>query len=211
MRAFFIIITLLSLALGYSISKQNRSQSQEPSSLYVQAQQSVQVQQSVQTQESVQAQQSVNTQAEQPILIPQITVTFLTPPTLTQMADTPIETSSEQNPSETTNPTLAENTPPENASSCSSPDSAGLSGAFEQELGIFLNNATATYGAQYSNLQYSISNQSISQDATLGTVSASYQGSVSEITTGETISASGSLTVNFSWDGCYWQLVDYSY
>ncbi len=96
-------------------------------------------------------------------------------------------------------------------SSCSSPDALGLSNAFERELAIFLNNAAATYGSQYSDLQYSISNQSISQDASQATVSANYQGSVTEITTGESISASGGMSVNFSWDGCQWLLVDYSY
>jgi hypothetical protein len=95
--------------------------------------------------------------------------------------------------------------------SCSSPDNPGLAHAFERELSGFLNNAAATYGAQYSNLQYSISNQVISQNENMGTVSSNYQGSVTEISSGETISASGGMTVNFSWDGCQWLLVDYSY
>jgi hypothetical protein len=99
----------------------------------------------------------------------------------------------------------------EENTTCSSPDSTGLAIAFDRELGIFLNNAAATYGSQYSNLQYSISNQQITQNANQGSVSANYQGSVSEITTGETISASGGMTVNFFWDGCSWVLVDYSY
>jgi hypothetical protein len=97
------------------------------------------------------------------------------------------------------------------ATTCSSPDGAGLSSAFERELGSFLNNAAATYGSQYSNLHYSVSNHQITQDGEQGTVSANYQGSVTEIATGEAISASGGMTVNFAWDGCYWQMVDYSY
>jgi hypothetical protein len=99
----------------------------------------------------------------------------------------------------------------EESAACSSPDSTGLAIAFDRELGIFLNNAAATYGSQYSNLQYSISNQQITQNENQGSVSANYQGSVSEIATGETISASGGMTVTFLWDGCSWVLVDYSY
>jgi hypothetical protein len=124
----------------------------------------------------------------------------------TEAANTTPETTLAQHTTvEETQETVTETT------TCSSADQAGLSAAFERELGTFLNNATATYGSQYSNLQYTVSNQQITQEGELGTVSANYQGSVTEIATGQAISASGGMTVNFSWDGCYWQMVDYSY
>ena len=126
------------------------------------------------------------------------------PETLTETPEAP-ETIQAETQIQTT---LAQTNEP---SSCSSPDNVGLSAAFERELSSFLNSAAATYGSQYSNLQYGISNQSISQDASQATVSANYQGSVTEISTGESISASGGMSVTFSWDGCQWQLVDYSY
>jgi hypothetical protein len=149
---------------------------------------------------------------EEIIPIPQITITLLAeemipiPQTILTLLE-PIPIAETETPWAETDSSTQSTT----EASCSSPDAIGLSIAFERELGIFLNNAAATYGAQYSNLQYTIGNQQITQNQNQGTVSANYQGSVSEIATGQTISASGGMSVNFSWDGCYWQLVDYSY
>jgi hypothetical protein len=171
------------------------------------------------------------------IPIPQITITFISEtsqvianettvqsePEKTPAQSTESESTTEETTSQSVEETNTELSARENSiqkstekittgnTSCSSPDSTGLAIAFDRELEIFLNNAKATYGSQYSNLQYGISDQTINQHENQGIVSANYQGSVSEIATGDIIQASGGMTVNFSWDGCNWVLVDYTY
>ena len=165
-----------------------------------------------------QAQTSESNDILQTIPIPQVTITFL--PSPKEPSESSSDPSTNVTPSAETNLTnTAKQTAPLEitqdaviaTTACSSLDQAGLLGAFDRELGIFLNNAAATYGSQYSNLQYTVSNQQIAQNGEQGSVSANYQGSVSEIATGQTISASGGMSVNFAWDGCYWQMLDYSY
>lgn len=156
--------------------------------------------------------------AEIPIPVPQISITLLPfePVTLSPgvlpagvTQDEPQEDGSQvPTTSQTTEPPPI---PTETTVNCATQDSQGLASAFRRELSIFLNNAAATYGSQYSNLQYSISNQQISQDESQGTIRADYQGSVQEIGSGEIISTSGSMSVTFSWDKCNWILLDYSY
>jgi hypothetical protein len=102
-------------------------------------------------------------------------------------------------------------TPSEMTPQCSSFDKAGLLAAFNGALATFIADAAASYGDQYQNLQYQLSSTSGTLEGEQGTVTTSYSGTVQEISTGETVSASGTIRATFSWDGCAWQVVDYSF
>jgi hypothetical protein len=105
----------------------------------------------------------------------------------------------------------AENPAPTSPETCSSFDEAGLLAAFDGALSSFLADATATYGTRYQGLQYQLSSKNATITAEQGTVTASYTGTVQELSTGEDVSANGTLSATFTWDGCTWQLVDYSF
>jgi cytoskeletal protein RodZ len=114
-------------------------------------------------------------------------------------------------------PVLASDEPPstpetaETTSSCSSFDEAGLLAAFDSALAVFIADATATYGDQYENLQYQLSGPSSVIEEAQGIVTTTYSGTVQDRVTGEAISAGGTIHATFSWDGCAWQVVDYSF
>jgi hypothetical protein len=94
---------------------------------------------------------------------------------------------------------------------CSSFDQAGLLATFDASLAAFIGDASSTYGNQYGNLQYQLSSKSGTMTGEQGTVTTSYSGTVQELSTSEDVSANGVITANFAWDGCTWQLVDYSF
>jgi hypothetical protein len=94
---------------------------------------------------------------------------------------------------------------------CSSFDQAGLLATFDASLAAFIADASATYGDQYTNLQYQLADKTGAITGEQGTVTTTYSGTVQELSTGEGVSANGLITANFAWDGCVWQLVDYSF
>jgi hypothetical protein len=94
---------------------------------------------------------------------------------------------------------------------CSSLDEASLMAAFDLALADFLANASALYGSSYENLQYQLSSKTATLAENQGTVSVNYSGNVKELSTGQDVSANGSITATFSWDGCSWQMVNYSF
>jgi hypothetical protein len=94
---------------------------------------------------------------------------------------------------------------------CSSFDLSGLLATFDASLAAFIADASATYGGQYSNLQYQLADKTGAITGEQGTVTTTYSGTVQELSTGEPVSANGVITANFAWDGCVWQLVDYSF
>jgi hypothetical protein len=94
---------------------------------------------------------------------------------------------------------------------CSSLGEAGLLAAFDSALAVFLSGATATYGNRYENLQYELSSKQGVINGEQGIVTTSYSGTVKELSTDQDVSANGTITATFNWDGCTWQLVDYSF
>lgn len=108
-------------------------------------------------------------------------------------------------------PTATETTTEEEPPVCSSFDQAGLLAKFDASLAAFIAGAAATYGNQYANLQYQLSSKTGTITAQQGTVTTNYSGMVQELSTGEDVSANGIITANFAWDGCVWQLVNYSF
>jgi hypothetical protein len=100
------------------------------------------------------------------------------------------------------------NTP---STACSSFDETGLLATFDNALVGFISDASALYGNRYENLQYELSSKQGVINGEQGTVSTDYSGTVKELSTGQDVSANGTITATFSWDGCAWQVVDYSF
>jgi hypothetical protein len=108
--------------------------------------------------------------------------------------------------------TEATTTPSDTAPAlCLGPDEAGLLAAFDNALAAFLSDATALYGNQYENLQYELSSKQSVINGEQGVVTTTYSGTVTELDTGQAVSASGTITATFTWDSCAWQLMDYSF
>jgi hypothetical protein len=131
-------------------------------------------------------------------------------------ADTHTRAASNSTPSvDTTNTQPPANSetpaPPIETTACSSFDEASLLAAFDVALANFLANASALYGDRYENLQYQLSSKTATLAENQGTVSVSYAGTVKELSTGQDVNANGSISANFSWNGCAWQLLDYSF
>lgn len=120
-------------------------------------------------------------------------------------------TESQPETSEAVNESAANPTSDAAPVSCSSFDEAGLFAAFDGALAAFLSDASATYGSQYENLNYELSSKTGSITGEQGTVSTNYSGTVKELSTGQDVSANGTITATFNWDGCAWQLLDYSF
>jgi hypothetical protein len=95
--------------------------------------------------------------------------------------------------------------------SCSSFDDAGLLAAFDGALAAFIADASSLYGDRYENLQYELSSKSGTIEGEQGTVTTNYSGTVQELSTGQAVTANGVIRATFSWDGCAWQVVDYSF
>lgn len=101
-----------------------------------------------------------------------------------------------------------EETPP--VECLAAPDELNLAQAFDVELQKWLVESQASYADTYTNLSYSVARVATIEDDT-GYIEATYTGSVTDVSTGESISASGPIHASFSWNGCFWQLIDYSY
>lgn len=127
--------------------------------------------------------------------------------------ETPANTSESETPSATPVPEtqVTPQTTTEEPPVCSSFDQAGLLATFDASLAAFIANAAATYGSQYANLQYQLSSKTGTITGEQGTVTTGYSGTVQDLSTGADVSANGIITANFAWDGCVWQLVDYSF
>ncbi len=123
-------------------------------------------------------------------------------------ADTPVEDSNADTPSS------APAQPSESPSTtvvCSSFDEAGLFAAFDNALAAFIADASSSYGDQYENLQYQLSSKTATITEEQGTVTTNYSGTVKELSTGENVSANGTIVATFNWDGCAWQVLEYSF
>jgi hypothetical protein len=125
--------------------------------------------------------------------------------------ETPANTSETETTPAPETPPASEPTTEEEPPVCSSFDQPGLLATFDASLSAFIADATATYGTQYANLQYQLSSKTGTITGEQGTVTTGYSGTVQELSTGEGVSANGIITANFAWDGCVWQLVDYSF
>jgi hypothetical protein len=90
------------------------------------------------------------------------------------------------------------------------PDIENLSLAFDTEIASFLELEQEAYAEVYANLSYDYI-PLVSLEGTTGRVEANYTGSVTDISTGEAISATGIIYATFGWDACHWQLLDYSF
>ncbi|HEX7003740.1 MAG TPA: hypothetical protein VF168_06105 [Trueperaceae bacterium] len=91
------------------------------------------------------------------------------------------------------------------------PDGAKVGRAVAATVSGFLRDARATYGSLYTNLSYSYDIEEIEVNGDRASASISYQGTVTEIATGKTISASGSASARFRWNGCSWSRTGVSY
>jgi hypothetical protein len=132
------------------------------------------------------------------------------------------ETSAPDVRPENASPTLAANDPPapeviattdtETAEvMCSSFNETGLLATFDGALASFIAEANTLYGSQYENLQYQLSSKTGMIEGEQGTVTTNYTGTVQELSTGQDVSANGVIRATFSWNGCTWQVVDYSF
>jgi hypothetical protein len=145
---------------------------------------------------------SYQTTSTEPIL-PNPEVLVNNQPAPTNISETP--------PPTPASPTASESTTEEEPPVCSSFDQAGLLATFDASLAAFIANASVSYGSQYTNLQYQLSSKTGIITGEQGTVTTGYSGTVQELSTGEAVSANGVITANFAWDGCIWQLVNYSF
>lgn len=91
------------------------------------------------------------------------------------------------------------------------PDRAALSEAFQRAVRNFLAEARVVYAGTYRDLEYSYQIVNLEVSGTTGHVLAEYEGSVREIISGNRVSASGTVSATFSWDGCRWHLVEANY
>lgn len=91
------------------------------------------------------------------------------------------------------------------------PDESALRGAVSRVVDEWILSARATYGSVYTELRYSyeIVRSAVKGDA--GEVEISYSGSVREIATGQRVSASGTASATFRWNGCSWSNTGVSY
>ncbi len=129
-----------------------------------------------------------------------------TPPSLA-VNELPVsETTAEETPIEET---FTET--PTDTATCSSLNETGLLAAFDGALAAFIAAAGTTYSDQYENLNYQLSSKSAVIEENQGVVTTNYTGTVQELSTGQDVSANGTITATFAWDGCTWQVLDYSF
>lgn len=91
------------------------------------------------------------------------------------------------------------------------PDEGALGGAFARELRLFIAEARVVYAGVYRDLSYHYEITSADVSGQQGRVVAAYEGSVTEVLTGNRLSASGTIVAEFLWDGCGWRLQSYTY
>ncbi|MEX2542015.1 MAG: hypothetical protein WD314_09400 [Trueperaceae bacterium] len=91
------------------------------------------------------------------------------------------------------------------------PDESQLGSAMSATISEFLRDARATYGSLYTGLAYSYDVRDQRVDGQSAVVSLTYRGSVTEIASGKRISASGSATARYRWNGCSWRRTGLNY
>lgn len=91
------------------------------------------------------------------------------------------------------------------------PDKASLRAAFRNALRRELAKARATYAGTYKDLSYSYSIKNLDVGGSGGTVSASYQATVTEVLSGKVVSVNGTVSATFGWSGCAWTLKGYRF
>ena len=91
------------------------------------------------------------------------------------------------------------------------PDGSLVGAAVSATVSGFLRDARATYGSLYTNLSYSYDIEEIEVDGDRAYARISYEGSVTEIASGKQISASGSASARFRWNGCSWSRTGIDY
>lgn len=97
------------------------------------------------------------------------------------------------------------------AAQCTVHGEDSLMVALDRTVEDFINNAAATYGGSYTDLQYEVAIESVRMGATSATVAVRYSGSVKRVLGGGRESASGRATVGFGWNGCNWQRTALNY
>ena len=91
------------------------------------------------------------------------------------------------------------------------PDPSLLSGAVSSTVSAFLRDARATYGSLYTNLDYSYDIVEIEVDGARASATIRYEGSVTEIASGKKITAAGSASASYRWNGCSWRRTSIDY
>ena len=91
------------------------------------------------------------------------------------------------------------------------PNEAGIDRAVAGVARDFLTDAQAVYGSLYTDLSYSYEIVRTSIEGPEAEVVVEYAGSVTEIATGERLSASGEAFVALRWTGCRWSATDLRY
>ena len=96
---------------------------------------------------------------------------------------------------------------PQPAARCetpSEPNREQIPGVIDDMVDDFILSARATYGSVYTGLSYGYKIGSVRISGKTANVSVNYSGSVTEILTGTSHSASGTAKVQLTWTGCAW-------
>ena len=91
------------------------------------------------------------------------------------------------------------------------PDPGLLDAALRRAEDAFVDDARATYGSLYRGLSYDLDVEDRDLDGDTAVLTLAYDGSVTEIATGDRIEASGTATATFRWNGCDWRHVGLDY
>ena len=91
------------------------------------------------------------------------------------------------------------------------PEPSMVNSAVSSTVSAFLRDAQATYGSLYRNLQYSYEITDTDVDGDKASARIRYEGSATEVASGRTISASGSASARYRWNGCSWRRTSLNY
>lgn len=91
------------------------------------------------------------------------------------------------------------------------PDASGLSAAFRAVVSRKIAEAKVTYAGTYRDPEYRYAITHVSVEGTEATVTAEWEGAVTQIAGGERITGSGTVEAEFVWNGCGWSLLDYTF
>ncbi len=91
------------------------------------------------------------------------------------------------------------------------PDASTLDAAFDRSVQNWIDERRAQYAGVYTSLQYNIdvNDTSFSESGDEATVSANFSGSIREVSSGNELSASGTVDARFGWTGCSWRVLGY--
>lgn len=91
------------------------------------------------------------------------------------------------------------------------PDASGLSAVFRAVVSRKIAEAKVTYAGTYRDPEYRYAIASVSVEGSQATVTAEWEGAVTQIANGERITGSGTLEAEFVWNGCGWSLLGYTF